>query len=312
MSSQTSSSARVEKAISGSVDFELTLADITLRSERRAWWVAGIATVMASILAGGYFYMLPLKQKVPYLVMADAYSGTATVVGMSQAAIENITAHEAINRSNVAHFVLARESYDVTMMKLQDWVTVLTMSSPGVAAAYKAVYSPNNENNPYSVYGKERAIRVNIRSIVLLGNVPGRTPTGATVRFQRAVYDKTSGSSQPLDSKIATLAFTYKPNLQMDERYRIANPLGFQVSDYRVSTDYESTPPEAVQADAVGDPAGKRRIHDPLAETALPSDEAPTAAGPATPHTDRQPPIPVPRGATRPTPQDPTYGAGQR
>lgn len=237
--------------VSRSVDFELTIADAARRSERRAWWIAASAVAMALILAGGYFYMLPLKQKVPYLVMADAFTGTATVVDMVPTAVHSITANDAINRSNVAHFVMARESYDVAMMKLQDWVTVLTMSAPGVAAGYRALYSPNNEANPYKTYGKERAVRVNILSIVLLGNAPGRTPTGATVRFQRSVYDKTSGSSQPLDNKIATLVFAYKPNLQMDERYRIANPLGFQVSDYRVSTDYASTPPEAVEA--VGD-----------------------------------------------------------
>ena len=56
-----------------------TLADRARRSERRAWWVAGTSCAISLILAGGYFYFLPLKEKVPYLVMADAYTGTATV-----------------------------------------------------------------------------------------------------------------------------------------------------------------------------------------------------------------------------------------
>jgi type IV secretion system protein VirB8 len=30
----------------------------------------------------------------------------------------------------------------------------------------------------------------------------------------------------------------------MDEQYRIENPLGFQVTSYRVDSDYASTPPE--------------------------------------------------------------------
>src|SRR3546814_4068946 len=72
---------------------------------------------MALILAGGYFLMLPLKEKVPYLVMADAYTGTSTVARLrGDFASNQITTKEAINRSNVSHYVLARESYDSVLL----------------------------------------------------------------------------------------------------------------------------------------------------------------------------------------------------
>lgn len=240
-----SSSKKVDEAVARSINFEVTVADLARRSERRAWWVALAAIAMALILAGGYFFMLPLKEKVPYLVMADAYTGTATVARLNEDALnQRISTSEAINRSNVAHFILARESYDVALINLRDWTTVLTMSSPGVAAAYTALHAPNNPNSPYKTYGRAKAIRVRILSIVLLGGGPNSGPKGATVRFQRSLYDKQTGASHPLDNKLATLEFTYKPNLKMDEQYRIENPLGFQVTSYRVDSDYASTPPE--------------------------------------------------------------------
>ena len=122
MLNKKSSSRKVDEAVSRSVDFEMTIADIAKRSERRAWWVAFAAIAMALILAGGYFYMLPLKQKVPYLVMADAYTGTATVAHLDgDFAMRGVTTREAVNRSNVAHFVLARESYDLALANLCDW-----------------------------------------------------------------------------------------------------------------------------------------------------------------------------------------------
>ena len=100
----------IDRAISNSVNFEITLADMARRSERRAWTVAICAVLMSLILAGGYFLFLPLKQKVPYLVMADAYTGTATVARLAGDFNKNsITSSDAINRSNVAHFVLARD-----------------------------------------------------------------------------------------------------------------------------------------------------------------------------------------------------------
>jgi type IV secretion system protein VirB8 len=63
------------------------------------------------------------------------------------------------------------------------------------------------------------------------------------VRFQRSLYDKSTGEARAMDSKIGTLEFSYKSNLSMDEKYRIENPLGFQVTSYRVDNDYAASPP---------------------------------------------------------------------
>jgi type IV secretion system protein VirB8 len=236
----------IAAALGRSVHFETTLADVVRRSERRAWMVASGALVTTLVLAGFLFYMLPLKEKVPYLVMADAYTGTSTVARLSgdfnQA---SITASEAINRSNVAHFVLARESYDYALIRLRDWATVYTMSAPAVADGYSRLHAATNPDSPFNRYGKTRAIRVDILSIQLLRADADAAPRGATVRFQRTLYDAATGLVTPLDNRIATLEFAYKSNLGMDEKDRIENPLGFQVTAYRVDTDYAEAPPLA-------------------------------------------------------------------
>lgn len=274
-------SSKIDEAVARSVNFETSVADLARRSERRAWWVAFSAIGMSLILAGGYFYMLPLKEKVPYVIMADAYTGTSTVARLTDDFLnKRITASEALNRSNISHFVLARESYDSALINLRDWATVLTMSSSGVAAAYQNLYSVRNDKSPYKIYGRQQAIRVKILSIVLVGGGIDAAPKGATVRFQRSVYDKQSGATHPLDNKIATIAYTYKPNLKMDDQYRVENPLGFQVTDYRVDSDYASSPPDEVpvpsnaDANADGAPA------------------AATSTGEATPALMSQSPVP--------------------
>jgi type IV secretion system protein VirB8 len=268
------STPKIDEAVARAVDFELTIADLARRSERRAWAVAGGAIVMSLILAGGYFYMLPLKEKVPFLVMADAYTGTSTVARLTDdVANQHITSNEAINRSNVAHFVLARESYDLALINLRDWNTVLTMSSPGVGAAYTSLHSSQNTESPYRLYGKDRAIRVKILSIVLLKGGAHTPPKGATVRFQRSLFDKQTGAVRPLDSKLATLEFTYKPNLKMEELYRIENPLGFQVTSYRVDSDYASAVPESFAAAPAPVPAQAGDNQEPAADATLPPTE---------------------------------------
>jgi len=70
--------------------------------------------------------------------------------------------------------------------------------------------------------------------------------TGATVRFQRTLLEKSSGRTQPMDSRIATIEFVYKANLAIEEADRIRNPLGFQITQYRVDTDFSSTPPSSM------------------------------------------------------------------
>jgi type IV secretion system protein VirB8 len=293
MLNKKTSSRKIDEAIGKSVNFELTIADIARRSERRAWWVAVTAIVMALILAGGYFYMLPLKEKVPYIVMADAYTGTSTVARLTDDfRNKQITASEAINRSNVAHFIMARESYDVAMMNLRDWVTVLTMSSPNVAAAYKTLHAANNPDAPYNVYGRDKAIRIRILSTVLLD----KTPNGATIRLQRSLYDKKTGVSQPMDNKIATMKFVYKPNLEMDERYRIENPLGFQVTEYRVDNDYASAPPAEVPGNAL---PSIQATNSPIDPTEAPQPD-PSAPPPLTDQGEQQPAASTPmQGASR-------------
>lgn len=83
MFKKKTSSPDIDRAVAQGVSFELTLAERARKSERRAWLVAWSAIVMSLILAGGYFIFLPLKEKVPYLVMADPYTGTASVARLS-------------------------------------------------------------------------------------------------------------------------------------------------------------------------------------------------------------------------------------
>jgi type IV secretion system protein VirB8 len=234
------STSNIDNAVAGSVNFEITVADLARRSEWRAWWVTAGAIVMALILAGAYLVILPLKEKVPYLVMADAFTGTSTVARLrGDFARNEITTREAVNRSNVSHYVLARESYDSVLLGLHDWVTVYAMSAGNTAGEYRAQFSGDNAMNPRKLYGTAQAVRVLISSIVLMKNAQG-IPNGATVRIERRVVNKSNGSSTALDNKIITMAFLYKSNLKMDERYRIENPLGFQVTAYRVDNDYST------------------------------------------------------------------------
>ena len=277
----------VENAISQSINFEVTVADFARRSEKRAWFVAFAAILMSLILAGGYYYMLPLKEKVPYLVMADAYTGTSTVARLTtDTNYQAVTANEAINKSNVAHFILARESFDRSLIGTGSWNTVHVMATNNVSAEYREVHSSKRTDTPAKLYGNAKAIRVKILSISLNRNsnkavvidakgvaVKG-PPTSALVRIQRNLFTKSTGETELLDSKIITLEFSYNPNLKMEDDDRVLNPLGFQVTSYRADNDFSEGPPAEYQRAAapVAQPA----------ETLMPGVVPPIPAYPGT------------------------------
>lgn len=195
MFGKKTASPKIEDAIFKAINFETTLADMARRSERRAWLVASGSMLLSLVLAAGYFYLLPLKEKVPFMVMADAYTGTSSVARLREdAENQSITTSEAINRSNVAHFLLARESYDIALMNLRDWTTVYTMSSPELSTVYKNLHSSKNPASPFNVYGNGKAIRIKILSISFIGGSPGKVrPKGATVRLNNFGYRDKDG-----------------------------------------------------------------------------------------------------------------------
>jgi type IV secretion system protein VirB8 len=287
--------AKTGEIISKSVDFEVTIADIARRSEKRAWWTAFSAILMALILACGYFLMLPLKEKVPYLVMADAYTGTSTVAKLRMDFNTNtIFSSEAINKSNVSHFVVARESFDRdNLIRRRDWTTVNAMAAPNIRQVYRTLFDRSNPENLFTAYSGNEAIRVVLISVQLAGQSKIQVgqkdapQSSATVRFQRLLFNKENGTSKVLDTNIAAIQFTYRDDLEMEEPLRMENPLGFWVTGYRVDKEFVSSPPpqqieEAtmVPADAAT-PAGAAVTDPAAANPAAPG--TPGTANPAAP-----------------------------
>jgi type IV secretion system protein VirB8 len=236
-STATAKSAAVEK----SIDFEVGLTRLMRQSEQRAWWIAGLAAFSVVIMAIAFVFVMPLKEKTPYLVLADPYTGSASLTKLAPSTgFQQIAVNEAINKANVSHYLIARESYDWEIIGRRDWFVVNSMSAPDVAASYASLYNAANPQNPDTIYGRSKSVRIRIKSLVLSSKNAAGQYTIATVRFDKFLINRSENRIETGQSLIATLTFQYQENLQFEEKYRVENPLGFQVTSYRVDPEYAS------------------------------------------------------------------------
>lgn len=133
MFGKKTTSPKIENAVSKAVNFETTLADMARRSERRAWLVASAAMLLSLVLAAGYFYLLPLKEKVPYLVMADALTRIDHVLqsanGTGLFAVQGALSDPAHHRIHLDKQQAAAEPIEKSTVQVRQ-ETAAVMSAP--------------------------------------------------------------------------------------------------------------------------------------------------------------------------------------
>ncbi len=249
-------SKKIGEVVSKSVNFEVTHELLIRRSERRAWIVAGFLGLLLLVLAGGYVALLPLKEKVPYLVTANPYTGASYVTRLPDHADGDITvsSSEAIAKANIATFVVARESYDWNLYDKRDGLVMYAMASGEVKRQWLELFK-DQIRSPDVIYGPGKVARAVIKSIILTTPDATGAYTGATVNFDRIVYERATGSRVRGDSFVATLSFRYSDLLKMTEELRLQNPLGFQVTAYRVDPAIGASSADVILRDAINSPS---------------------------------------------------------
>ena len=169
MSRKNKESPQIDKTVAKAVNFEVSVSELARRSEKRAWMVAVFALVVGLAMTGVVVSMQPLKEKVPYVVVVDPYTGNATTSKLAgdYGQIPSLGSVEALNRGNIAQYVIARETWDYATWELRDWEQTFAMSTADVAREYSEYQNPNkNPSAPLKEYGRDRAVRIRILSII--------------------------------------------------------------------------------------------------------------------------------------------------
>jgi type IV secretion system protein VirB8 len=207
--------------------------------ERNRWFVA---TLVAGLIAAGAVtavaMMLPLEKLVPLAVTVDSHTGLVTSVEYGKS-VSDLTQKEAIQRSDVARYVTARETYDP-----QDYATQIKlgrgMSDGNVWQQYEDENSQYNDASAVKRYGYKVRRRIEVNTALPLPNASN------TYQVRFVAIEEFPGSQMlPVEKPyVATVSFRYSERALSNED-RIINPLNFRATAYR--TDQEiANPTQAI------------------------------------------------------------------
>jgi type IV secretion system protein VirB8 len=200
-------------------------------SARRAWWVAGIASVLAALLALALVLLLPLKTVVPYTILVDRQTGHAELArGVN---LGPMAENEALLQSALAQYVIARETLDAGDLAAN--YKKIGLWSKGLAL--QDYLKGMDRSNPASILNSANAetqIVTTIKSIAVLDK------DNALVRF--ATDRREGGGPMARQDWAAVVRYGFS-GAPLSAEDRLINPLGFQVSHYR--RDAETAPTSA-------------------------------------------------------------------
>ncbi len=202
----------------------------SVKISRNRWFLVGIiALVLTGIEGLALVFLTPLKTVEPYVLQVDNKSGMTTVLKPLRENQENVlTEVEAVTKSFIVKYVIARETYDPQDLN-RNYDLVRLMSSSDEAGKFNESIANGNPQSPVERYKTNTARTVKLSSVSFLD----QKKKTAQVRFMTTEVTR---SETKEDYWVAILTFRYI-NAPMDETDRLNNPLGFQVISYRVDQE---------------------------------------------------------------------------
>lgn len=217
------------------------------KSRRIAWFVAIGAAAVAVVEAIALIVLMPLKTVVPYTLLVDRTTGFVQALQPLDA--NQITPDKALVQSMLVQYVIARESFDVATLQT-NYQKVGLWSADQARGDYLNLMQASNLRSPLARYPRSSVVETRVKSVSRLSD------NSALVRFETVRRDA-GGQHQTPQPWVAILQYRFSGE-PMSAEDRFANPLGFQVLEYRRDPEAlpqaEVTPP-AEQPITDGDPS---------------------------------------------------------
>jgi type IV secretion system protein VirB8 len=216
------------------------------RSKKIAWIIAGVAVGVAVVSAFAAAALATREVPPPDVLAYNLATGTVDQLKPLKGG--DTTYDEVINKYWTEQYIIKREGF-LRQRADEDYIAVGLMSGGTEKRAYADWFSPKNAQSPLNVYGEGTRVRINIVSTTFI------KPNLALTRFQRLV-DRPGQAKPETTYWAATVGFKYVGAPMKDSERRV-NPLGYQVTTYRVDPDAASDVNSSAQS-AAATPAAQQ------------------------------------------------------
>ena len=207
-----------------SQNWEVSKAKLLMNSERKAWRIVVVLSVITISAIGAVAGLTPLKRTEPFVIRVDNSTGIVDLVETVTDGKTNYS--EEINKYFIAQFIRYREGYS-NELKEEYYRNVGYMSNREEQQRFFEFFNPQNPQSPLNVYGDKGKITTAVKSISFI------KPNVALVRYVKEIHE---AREIKRSHWAATITFEYVSGAIADS-VRAINPLGFQVIDYRVDAD---------------------------------------------------------------------------
>ena len=187
-----------------------------------------ILIMLASVLVSG-FIMLganEFKKIVPFVIEIEKKSGTAVLV--DPVSVKQYSADKSLIESFLVRYIKARELFHPDTFQYHYYTEVRLLSNANVYNDFRYWIRISNQDSPINLYANIISSSIKIKSIQHIST------DAVQIRFSLNFREKNNSISK---DKIAFISFGYH-NLEMNQDERYVNPLGFQVTSYRVDNEF--------------------------------------------------------------------------
>ena len=204
---------------------ERDFIDELVTSRRRAWWVASLAMATTLLSLVAVMALTPLKTSIPFVLRVDNTTGHVDMVTTLKE--QELSYGDVVDSYFLNLYVMNRENYDyVTLQTLYE--TTALLSSPDVQRDYYQLFEGSQARN--------KVLNNAVKIVAVVRSITADPKHGtAVVRFSQQIQ-QSNGTTQPKTYWVATIGYKYI-NARISLQDRRLNPLGFQITSYRLDPE---------------------------------------------------------------------------
>ncbi len=164
-------------------------------------------------------YVISSKSLEPYIIEIEEKTGIPVVV--DQLNSETLTENELMKRYFLNQFIQAANRYSANTYK-DDINKVRVLSNANTFSIIRSYINPR-------LLGTETEISINVKSIQFID------ANTAKIRIKTTIIEKNNKSIE--SHQLIDLTYVVTPSLNLSQKDRLLNPLGFQVTSYLITEE---------------------------------------------------------------------------